>query len=316
MRDMFSYVFNEGKWIETDKIYPHDIALFLDPKEEKIYIWQGPRVDSVVEEDIEPYIDELKIKYEKFKFEKLGDVIPLKVEKEIEEKLDVSFETTQKIDRDPQYFMFLVFGFLGLISMAIMYIFILNPLGWDASNELVGIKIVSEVQYERWIELSQTFLIVSIVIFELLFVCSILTKKIFLISTAGLASLIQLGTYKYISLGVYLFDFQSGADPGYYHILVTEIAYYTLLHILAIVAVVIPIIISISAIFKDTKPISFKDWKAKRAEKAIDLRKYSIITRTARFIGESVDNPENLPSNRELLKKNKKTIDIKLKPID
>jgi len=40
---MFIYVFDKelNQWIEADNLYPHDVALLIDNKAKKIYLWFG-----------------------------------------------------------------------------------------------------------------------------------------------------------------------------------------------------------------------------------------------------------------------------------
>jgi hypothetical protein len=133
------------------------------------------------------------------------------------------------------------------------------------------------------------------------------------------ASLIQLGIYRYISLGVFLFDFQAGADPGTYNILMTQVALFVLLYFIGVSAILIPMGISLFAIFKDTKPISFHEWKEKKRQSEIKLKKFSVVRRKTTFINENGANkPEELLSSEQIqaLNEKKQEISIELKAID
>lgn len=310
---MFSYVFNEGKWIETEKIYPHDIVLILEPKNKKIYLWKGPRAPQSLIFEALPEVDKLKEKFEKFEYIELGDVIPMKVETEIEERIDRSFEETQKIDRAPQYFLFIVFTILGLVSAVVSYIFLLAPITWNVSGSDETIMIVSEMFYANWVSVTSIAVLVTTCIFTALAITSAFTKKIFLIMNGILAMAIQYGTYRYIRLGIYLFDFQGGASPGYYNILRSEVAIYSFLNILGFIAILVPSIISLRAIFKDTRPISFKDWLEKRKTTQVTLAKYSIIAERPDIKATMVDAPRELDQiELERRRKEKETIELKL----
>jgi hypothetical protein len=283
---MFSYTFDNGKWIESNKLYLHDIALLLDPIEKKIYLWEGPKSTAQMRQTASPFIDELKNKFPKFDYEVLGKVIPLKIEREIEEKIDRSFESVAKIDRSPDYLVFLVSIFAAFVAMTVSYIYILRPISWGFSSGLPGYNIVSEFDFSDWVENTRDILLIIIIIFGIMLVDSIVTKKIFLITTAAVCLLVQLGTYQYISLGVFLFDFQtvSGAIPYHYYILSSEVNLFTLLNILGLVACLFPLLISLFAIKRDTVKISFAEYLEKRKQQKFVMPKYSIFKKQVKLV--------------------------------
>lgn len=316
---MFTYSLDNGKFIETEKLYPHDIALFLDKEQKKIYLWEGPYATTTVKTQAIPFIEGLKKKYDKFEFIEMSGVVPLNIQAELEKKLDKSFEVTKKIDRDPYFSLFVILSVGLFVLMIISSIFILSLLGWGTSELRPGIYIVSEVDYSNWIQNSKIMVLVTIIISELLFIDSFFTRKIFLIMTGMVTSLIQLGIYRYVSLGVFLFDFQAGADPGTYNILMTQVALFVILYVIGIVAILMPLIISISAILKDTKPISFKEWKEKKRQSEIKLNKFSVVRHKSSFINVAGANkPEELlsPEQIKALKEQKQEITVNLKAID
>lgn len=316
---MFTYVLSDGKFIETEKLYPHDIALFLDKEQKRIYLWEGSYATTAAKTQAIPFIEGLKKKYNKFEFIEMGGVIPLNVQAELEKKLDKSFEVTKKIDRDPYFSLFNILSFALIVLLAISSIFLLSLLGWGTSELKPGIYIVSEIDYANWIQNSKLVLLITIIISELLFIDSIFTKKIFLIMTGMVTSLIQLGIYRYISLGVFLFDFQDGADPGTYNILMTQVVLFVILYAIGIAATVIPMFISISAIFKDTRPISYKEWKEKKRQSEIKMNKFSVIRKRSTIINPTgANNPEDLLSIEQIknIKEQKQEITVDLKAID
>jgi len=283
---MFSYTFDNGKWVESNKLYLHDIALLLDPNEKKIYYWEGPKSTTQMKQAALPCADEMKKKFPKFEFDILGKVYPLKIEKEIEEKLDHSFESSVKIDRSPDYILFVILTFISFAVMFVSYIFILRPISWGFTSTLPGYNIVSQFDFADWVGDTRDFLLVVIILFGVLLVDSIITKKIFLITTAAVCLLVQFGTYQYISLGIFLFDFQTVSEPIAYHyyILTSEVNLFTFLNIIGLVACLIPLLISINAIRKDTVKISFAEWNEKRKQSKLVMPKYSIFKKQVKLV--------------------------------
>jgi len=315
------YVYNEGKWIETEKIYPHDIVLILNVIEKSIYLWIGNRSTKNLKlKALESY-GNLISKFPNFKFQETESSIPIEIQLEIDKKLDLSFEQTKKIDRTPDLFLFLVLGIISIISILISVGFMINPLFWQKSIEYKGYFLIKESNYAIWINNAKISLIISIILFEILLFDSIFSRKIFLIMTSFISSLISIGFYKYISLNIYLFDLNPGLVSGSYSIMESEIYWYLFLIILGLIVILIPMGISIKAIITDTIPISFKEWKIKRKRSKITLEKFSIITHETSFINkQGKSNPNELIPPEVLIEEKNKTkekeVKIDLKPLD
>lgn len=309
---MFSYVFSDNKWIETEKLYPHDIALFMDPKEKRIYLWEGPRATTQIKENAEPFVEDLKEKFPQFTYEKLQKVIPQNVQNEIDKKLDLSYEITKKIDRNPAYKTFLYLCYLSFIVLAAAYFFILGPLRWETSIDIQRIYIINKFDFADWVSYSKIAILIVSIFFGAIFISAIFTKKIFLIATGLFSLLIEIGTYIYISLGVFLFAFQSGAPTNYYYISRNDVLLYIFLNILALIAILIPLIISIFSIRRNTKPISFKEWwnkwKISRTKK-IRGKKLSVVERKAVLIPLD-KRPENIKESKSEKYVENKTKDL------
>ena len=56
-RTMKLYVFETDKWLESDVIYPHDIAICLVPEESRIYLWEGPRATPTLKNQAHETLD-------------------------------------------------------------------------------------------------------------------------------------------------------------------------------------------------------------------------------------------------------------------
>ena len=300
---MFVYVFESSKWIETEKLYPHDIALILDPSEKIIYFWRGPRSKQDAKTEASALFDNLITKYPNFKYTKLEKDIPQEIEEKIEMITDKSYETMRKFDRAPVYSVFFYIGIVCLIFLLIVYSFIFSPLGWNLSTENPGMYSVSEIDYSTWIQLSSNAAFISIVLFSILTVCSLFTLKIFLISTSLIGTGVKIGVYYYLNLGVYLFDFQGNSlqEPPY-RILIIDVIIYCLLSLFSLLVILIPLIISLRALKKSTIPISWKDWKSKkkREKEIFEIKKLSILSRKTQFIPFDPDNPDREYNKEEI----------------
>lgn len=300
---MFVYVFESSKWIETKKLYPHDIALILDPTEKKVYFWEGPHSKSDKKVEASALFDNLITKYPNFKFTKLKEEIPQGIEEKIEIITDKSYETMQKFDRSPIYSVFFYIGILCLIFLIIVYSFVFSPLGWNISTVDPGMYSVSENDYSAWIELSSNAVFIEIILFSILTVISFFTLKIFLISTAFIGTAVEIGVFYYLNLGVYLFDFQgiSLQEPPY-QILINNVIIYCLLNLFSLIVILIPLIISLRALKNSTIPISWKNWiaKKKREKKIFEVKKLSILSKKTQFVPFDPNDPDRGYTKEEI----------------
>jgi hypothetical protein len=304
---MFVYVFESTKWIETKKLYPHDIALILNPSEKTIYFWEGPRSKSDMKEEASALFDKLISKYPNFKFTKLEKDIPQVIEEKIDMITDKSYETMQKFDRSPIYSLYFYTGLMCMIFPLIAYSFIFSPLGWNLSTTDPGMYSVSEVNYSAWVQISSNLVFTSIVLFIILTVFSFFTMKIFLITTSFIGVAVEFGVYFYVNLGVYLFDFQGTSllEPPY-QILISDVIIYCLLNLFSLLVILLPLIISLRALKNSTIPISWKDWKSKkeREKEIFEVKKLSILSRKTQFIPFDPNNPDKEYSQEEIEKLN------------
>ncbi|MHA1820559.1 MAG: hypothetical protein ACTSU2_16565 [Promethearchaeota archaeon] len=315
--------------MESKKIYPHDIVLLLDVNAKKIYFYAGIKARSDVIKTAKTYIDDLRKKFPKFTFEELGTVVPLKVQKEIDDLLDTSYESQQKIDRTPLYNAFLIISYVSLVAMFFSYLIILGKFGWTMSSMKPGIVSVSQYDYADWVLNSKRVILVMIILFSALFIVATLIKKIFLISTAFIGVIVEVGNYFYMNLNIFLFDFQSGAEPYYYDILLKDIMRFNFIQGLGISAIVLPLAISIYAILKNTKKISYAEWKKMKEEekrkKSLGGKKFTVLEKHRRLIllddrGNetavfSDENVEPIEKKKEDAGNKGQNEGIKLKPI-
>jgi hypothetical protein len=270
------YVFETDKWLESEVLYPHDIALCLVPETKTVYVWTGSRTPLNSKNQSEDALNHLKEKYPDYQFEVVDESTPKSVREFIEQFVNTSFEEIEKIDRDPQFvvFYYMMFGlFLGLI---VTYSMIFRIMGWNKVPDQALLSI-STTSFANWAY--QNF-IISIVLASLFLVSlafAALTKKIFLIITAAIGMVVLVGTMLYFRLGVFLFDFKAGAPSGYYYISIGAVFGFIVLNLVALGVILTPMIISVFAIRNTTTPITWDEWKEKRKKKVLEMKKFSVL---------------------------------------
>jgi hypothetical protein len=281
--------------------------LILNPEKKEIYRWMGPKSLPKLRDDSEENIDQIIQKFPQFKLIKLDKKIPDDIQIEIDNVIDRSHESKQKFDRSPPYTGFLILSYVVFIALCVSYSFILFPMGWDRYEGGMSILIVNVLNFEMWNYSAKITIIITIVLFSLLFVTSVFTLKVFLISTSIIGIFIQVGTYFYVNLGIYLFDFQANSfQSPPYQILVGEVVVFSVLNLLSLITTLIPLIISLKAIYSQSIKISLKDWidKKKAEKKLFETKKVSVISKKSDFIPFDPKNPDKSYTEEEIRKLN------------
>ena len=82
---MFVYVLTEENWVESESLFLHDIALLIDNKTKKVYLWFGKHSSENERDRGSKLASEMMNKYKSYDLIVLGDnVVPLKIQSEIE----------------------------------------------------------------------------------------------------------------------------------------------------------------------------------------------------------------------------------------
>ncbi|MCP4763975.1 MAG: hypothetical protein GY870_19540 [archaeon] len=299
---MFSYVLNNRKWIEAEKIYPHDIALLLDHESKKIYIWNGPRSPDKKKEEGTKYLNILKKKFSEFEYVKLDINLTPEIQNEINLRLDTSFEEVKTADRSPPYTGFMMSCYISLALLGVAFIFILGPWFWLSTQNDELLFMVSEANFNSWTQMTSIVIIILIINFIIQLVFALLSRKIFLIMTASIGVAVELGAFFYISMGIYLFDIVIPQNPisGFYYYGIIDIILYTLLHIIGLLAILIPLKISFSAIMETTIPIPWKEWREKNKKVEFNMKNVSAFAKPTTFLPFDTESLSKFEMEKEL----------------
>lgn len=276
------YVFETDKWLESDVIYPHDVAICLISEENKIYLWEGVRTPPTKKNSAHESLDGIIRKYPQYTINSIDESTPQSVTKFVDQYVNTSFEEVEKIDRDPQYVVFF-FMMLGLlVGLLIGYLMIFRIINWEkiAGEPLIMISVSG---FAAWVKQNIIVLIVLASLFLASLVFAALTKKIFLIITSSTGVIVLTGTILYFYLGIYLFDFKPGAPIGYHYISVGAVVLFFFLNFVALGVIVTPMVISLFAIFNTTTRISWAEWKEKLKKKTVEMEKFSVLDTASQF---------------------------------
>lgn len=248
---MIAFVYENDEWLESKEISPDDIVLFYGIKESKIYLWFGPLSNKELKEAAEKRAkDYLKEKHVQG-FEVLTDnTISLKLQSKIEELLGKNRDyVSKKIQRTLPMS---IFYYVMYVSLLLILASVLNFLRLF-QNEVVenGLKVNVDL-LQDYFNLSEIFIIISIVLSCIGIVCAIWSDKMFLIISSVICSVISLGFYFYIDNREFLFySMPTPSEYDYYFEIGTVIIFLVWCFI-ALIGHGISTIISNRAIRKTT----------------------------------------------------------------
>ncbi|MHA1746179.1 MAG: hypothetical protein ACTSWW_09270 [Promethearchaeota archaeon] len=204
---MYCYILDKGKgdWMESENLFPHDVALLIDSDARKIYLYYGTK--STPDEKIlaKGLVSTLMTKYQTYNFEILDDVIPLKIQAEIDLLLGENIDVSR--DKEPRTMS--LWFFLGL-SCGVILIHVLNlfntirVFGWP--HELSSYSVAPDQFYSVF---STSILLawIAIGVYGALISVSFFTKRILLVTIAIVGCVISVGVLIYLQQRTFIFGF-------------------------------------------------------------------------------------------------------------
>ncbi|MFX1571164.1 MAG: hypothetical protein ACFFB0_00275 [Promethearchaeota archaeon] len=240
-----TYIFNESKsnWTEEDqRLLLHDVCVFLDETNKKIYLWNGPKSSKEKSKKGHELIGEILSNYPNLDLQLvvLKKDIPTNIEKKLKSMLN--YAKNEKIE--PLFFSRLStirFYFIFLLGVIIFPIVLFTNLSlsllWPVSN---GNYEVSNTLYEMWINISKILITITIFLFVFNIIIGIieLETQVIIISTIGL--IISIGIILYLNFGIFLFLFQEGSTLNNYLISREDLFFFLSLNLIAILIFEIP----------------------------------------------------------------------------
>lgn len=249
---MYCYIFDKGRndWLETEELFPHDIALLIDSGEKKVYFYSGPKAKPGVRQQAEAVAQTIIDKFKMYEFESLRDVIPLKVQGEIELLMGENYQLLK--DREPRTPLMIsqmIVELLLTIGSIILLIIAFLPLQWEKT----GLdRIVDPAVFAAHFALQDLFLLISIIIGGLAFINACINKRLFLIISTAIPVLIGIGSMIYNSPQDVLFHF-SEANP--YVISRWDLAWHLFWMVIVAVGIGGPSVFNIIIILQQTIPV-------------------------------------------------------------
>ncbi|MHA1583724.1 MAG: hypothetical protein ACTSVU_08500 [Promethearchaeota archaeon] len=205
---MFCYIFDKAteSWVESNNLFPHDVALLIHVEEKKVYFYCGPKSTQEECKLGKKLASEMMDKYKTYEMLVLEDIIPLKIQSEIDLLMGDNLDASRvKITRSLAMIISLYGAGVVLLVSLIFFINHLRMLGW--SHTILSYSI-SPVNFDKFFKTSSAIVLVLWILALVLTCITIFgTKRIFLVVSSSVSAVVGFCLWIYIQQGIYLFNF-------------------------------------------------------------------------------------------------------------
>ncbi len=249
---MIVFIYDNDDWVESTKLFPHDIALLVEMKEMKVYVWFGPFSKKELRVAAEERAQDHMKKYPEMKHEILNEqTIPLKLQAEIEELLGENRDFLSK--KIPRTLPMSLFYYCMYSSFAFLLISVLN-LFRMLQGDIVGDGLlINSYQFLDYFVLSEQLVFISVVLAGFGVILGIWSEKLFLTASAVVSFVISLGFYFYIGNREFLFYSLPTTMEWYYLLEIGSIVVFFIWAVIACIGHAISTIIANRAIKNTTE---------------------------------------------------------------
>jgi len=260
---MFLYILDLSKndFVESESLYPHDIALLIDNEERKVYFYSGVKSKEREQKIGIDLASKIIKKFKMFEFVLLDNVIPLKVQAEIDEMI-IGDDILVKIERTLPMQISIYFGIGILILSLLIPILGFSIFGWDKPEIILYSVTASQFAsyFDRLILISWIWF--GITCAQL--VCTIWSQKIYLVVCSLASTIITLGLVFYMNQRVLLFEFQSPLESNIYLIQRLDIILFWIWVLLGSIGIFLSSCISVFTIFKHSEIVEKEEIDAEK----------------------------------------------------
>ena len=249
-------------FIESESLYPHDIALLIDNEEKKVFFYSGVKSKERERKIGIDLASKIINKFKMYKFEILEDVIPLKIQAQIDEIM-IGDEIIVKVERSLPMQISIYFGIGILIVSLLAPILGLSIFWWD-KPEIILYRITAS-QFASYFDL---LILVSWIGFGIncaQLICNIWSKKIYLVVCSVASTIIALGLVLFINQRELIFEFQAGTiESSLYLIQRIEIILFWIWILLGSIGAFVSSLISVVTIFKHSEIVEKEEIDAEK----------------------------------------------------
>ncbi|MFX1327157.1 MAG: hypothetical protein ACFE91_03310 [Promethearchaeota archaeon] len=250
-----TFIFNEVKsqWVEEEHVLlSHEICAILDEEREIIYLLNSPKSSREAFRKGYKQIKELGSNFPELNIQYViaRKNIPEDVKKKVDSMIESAKLTKGKILKFSRFTTIRIYSISILLAVFFPIFYFLNlstSFFWSSLN---GNYRVSNIIYNKWINYSKTFIIISLIFIIINIIIGIIEKESQVIIFSFNGILISFGLLIYLNQGIYLFIFQEGSSLTRYLISHRDIFFFLFLNLIAFLILEIPNIYKLISFFK------------------------------------------------------------------
>ncbi len=259
---MFFYILDLTKmdFTESESLYPHDIALLIDNEEKKVFFYAGVKSKERERKIGIDLASKIIKKFKMYKFEILQDVIPLKIQVQIDEIM-IGDEIIVKVERSlPMQIS--VFVGIGILIVSLLTPILGFSIFWWDKPEII-LYSINASQFANYFDL---LILISWIGFGIncaQLICNIWSKKIYLVVCSVASTIITLGLVLFVNQRELIFEFQAGSiESSTYLINRLEIILFWIWILLGSIGAFVSSLISVVTIFKHSEIVEKEEINA------------------------------------------------------
>ncbi len=245
---------------ESESLYPHDIALLIDNEEKKVFFYAGVKSKERERKIGIDLASKIIKKFKMYKFEILQDVIPLKIQVQIDEIM-IGDEIIVKVERSlPMQIS--VFVGIGILIVSLLTPILGFSIFWWDKPEII-LYSINASQFANYFDL---LILISWIGFGIncaQLICNIWSKKIYLVVCSVASTIITLGLVLFVNQRELIFEFQAGSiESSTYLINRLEIILFWIWILLGSIGAFVSSLISVVTIFKHSEIVEKEEINA------------------------------------------------------
>jgi hypothetical protein len=216
---MFLYILDITKndFVESESLYPHDIALLIDNEEKQVFFYSGTKSKEKERKIGIDLASKIINKFKTYNFVILDEVVPLKVQSEIDGMMIGGDEIIVKVERILPMQISMIIGIGSIILSLFIPIIGFSLFGWE-KLEIIYYS-VSATQFISYFDTLILIIWIGLGLNCAQLICNIWSKKIYLVVSALASTIITLGLVLYLNQRELLFEFQFGSGNSSIYII-------------------------------------------------------------------------------------------------
>ncbi len=249
------FVLKDEAFAESESLYLHDVAAFVDEVARRIYFWRGPKSPKKLLEVAEKSWQRLaeNPRYAAFKFLDASENPDFELNRTINSYLGEHAE----MEKEKEMRNYATYGVMSLVLVAAMFaIFALTNslLAFGIDQNTQGFFTTSLPKFSKYFAQARLFTLVALgLLLATFLLCLKWVREGWLLVTSLLSIATAVGWYYYLTYDIYLFDFMNeNVFSNEILLKPTDFVIFTVLNFAVLAVMILPIGIRVIVYYQST----------------------------------------------------------------